>query len=329
MIREVDFVDYYLSPFMQVYKEPVETLDAEQPEFQLMWKAADRVLYNHFISTADEYGITRFEKILHIRPSMEDTLEIRRARIQSQWFVTLPYTWRMFVQKIMNICGTDYPVSITRVESYLIKLEAGIELQWRIESLINLVEKMLPCNMGMAIKNVLPLDLETSAPTIRPDWFGYGIEYRGEIYADENILLIKTVCMHVLMPFWGGGTYNGRRRYDGTMRYNAKRNYELRINIKNVMQLYTEQAIRFAAIVIGGHIQNKIDAGAFAVFYYCSKLSEMIHTSTTIHTGLQSPSGDVGNMSIETKRNVVRYGGTRRYNGTMKYNALYRKEQIE
>lgn len=329
MIREVDFVDYYLPPFMQAYKEPVATLDAEQPEFQLIWKASNRVLYNHFISTADEYGIARFEKILHIRPLADDTLEIRRAKVQAQWFTALPYTWRMFVQKIMEICGTDYPASITREESYLIKLEAGLVLQWQIESLINVVEKMLPCNMGIDIKNVLPIDLETSAPTIRPDWFGYRIEYRGEINADENIMLIKAVCMHVLIPFWGGGTYNGRRRYNGTMRYNAKRNYELRVNMKNVLQLYTEQAIRYAAIVFGGHVQHKVDAGMFLIFYYYSKLREMMHVSTVIHTGLQSPGGDVGNMSIETKRNVVRYGGTRRYNGVIKYNALYRKEQIE
>lgn len=328
MIREVDLVSY-LPPFVAEYKETDLTLTAENPEFVLVWKAADRALKNEFISTADEYGISRFEKILHILPSRDDTLEIRRARVQTKWFTTLPYTWKMFVQKVIGICGTDYPVSITRVESYLIKLEAGIELQWQIESLINVVEKMLPCNMGIVIKNVLPIDLETSAPTIRPDWFGYGIEYRGEINADENILLIKTVCMHVLMPFWGGETYNGRRRYNGTMRYNAKRNYELRVKMKNVLQLYMEKMIGYVAIVFDGHIQYKFDAGMLMTFYYCSKLSEMIHTSTVIHTGLQSPSGDVGNMSIETKRNVMRYGGTRRYNGTMKYNALYRKETIE
>ena len=60
MIRDVDLVDYYLPTFMQKYNEPVAALKAEEPEFLLVWKAADRVLYNHFISTADDYGISRF-----------------------------------------------------------------------------------------------------------------------------------------------------------------------------------------------------------------------------------------------------------------------------
>ena len=58
MIREVDLVSY-LPPFMQTYKEPVAALEAENPEFQIGWKATDKVLKNRFISTADEYGISR------------------------------------------------------------------------------------------------------------------------------------------------------------------------------------------------------------------------------------------------------------------------------
>ena len=75
MIREVDLVSY-LPPFIAEYKETNITLEAENPEFVLVWKAADRVLYNEFIATADEYGISRFEKILNILPSRDDTLQI-------------------------------------------------------------------------------------------------------------------------------------------------------------------------------------------------------------------------------------------------------------
>lgn len=93
MIREVDLASY-LPHFMQSYIEPVATLDAENPEFVLVWTGADRVLKNRFISTADEYGISRFEAILGIYPSDEDTLESRRSRVQSRWFQQLPYTMR-------------------------------------------------------------------------------------------------------------------------------------------------------------------------------------------------------------------------------------------
>ena len=93
MIRQVDLVSY-LPPFMKAYKEPVAALDAENPEFYLMWSAVDRVLRNRFIETADEYGLSRYEKMLGIYPSAEDTLESRRSRVRSKWFNKIPYTMK-------------------------------------------------------------------------------------------------------------------------------------------------------------------------------------------------------------------------------------------
>ena len=85
MIRDVDLVSY-LPLYLDGYEENPATLEAENPEFILIWNATDRVLKNEFIETADEYGISRFEKILNIFPSKEDTLESRRARVQARWF---------------------------------------------------------------------------------------------------------------------------------------------------------------------------------------------------------------------------------------------------
>ena len=65
MTKTVDLVSY-LPPFMADFKEISVTLEAENPEFVLVWNAADRVLQNEFIESADEYGISRFEKIWNI-----------------------------------------------------------------------------------------------------------------------------------------------------------------------------------------------------------------------------------------------------------------------
>lgn len=43
MIREVDLVSY-LPPFIAEYRETNLTLTAENPEFMLVWQAADRTL---------------------------------------------------------------------------------------------------------------------------------------------------------------------------------------------------------------------------------------------------------------------------------------------
>ncbi|MDE7202409.1 MAG: YmfQ family protein [Lachnospiraceae bacterium] len=326
MIRDVDLVSY-LPPAVARFLEIKTVLKAEEPEFVLAWNTADKVLKNEFIATADKDGIERFEKMLHILPDADDTLEIRRARVQSKWFIALPYTWRMFMQKIIEICGPDYPAFAALRESYLIYLEAGFGLQWQADSLVDILERMLPCSMGISIRNIVSLDSDTCAPVIKSDWIDYLAEYRGEIYDDAGSMVFKILRIHMWIPFWGGGLYAGTRRYNGTARYNAKRNYGLRLKVKSVLALYMEQAARCAWRFFDS-VQNKTSADMTALYFYnnCS-MSDGIGGAVCLHAAVITR-GAV-DVYVETQRNVVRYNGVRRYSGVMKYNALYRKEKIE
>lgn len=156
MIREVDLVSY-LPPFLADFKETAVTLEAENPEFRLVWEGTDRVLKNEFIATADEYGISRFEKLLHIFPSSEDTLESRRARVQIRWFSSIPYTWRVFVERLIAICGeNNFTLKAHFVDGYLVELEVNLELYGQIEELEHLIETMFPCNITFTAKNNIP-----------------------------------------------------------------------------------------------------------------------------------------------------------------------------
>lgn len=111
MKKETDLVSY-LPFFMQVYKEPAAALEAENPEFNLLWEAADRMLRNHFIFTADEYGVSRFEKMLGIFPSAEESLDIRKSRVQNRWFNVAPYTLRVLSLKLAELLGGEHNFSI-------------------------------------------------------------------------------------------------------------------------------------------------------------------------------------------------------------------------
>lgn len=163
MIREVDLVDYYLPPFMQKYKEPVAALKAEEPEFQLIWKAADRVLYNHFISTADEYGISRFEKLLGIFPSSEDTLESRRERVQSRWFKSIPYTLKTLINKLVTLCGDrDFTIKADFSESYTMILNVSLSIFGQVDELNEVLSYMTPQNIVVKVNNTLNYEQSAS-----------------------------------------------------------------------------------------------------------------------------------------------------------------------
>lgn len=148
MIREVELVSY-LPEFMQSYNEPVETLKAENPEFAIMWKAVDRVLCNRFIATADEYGISHFEKLLDIYPNETDTLTVRKMRVQNRWFNRLPYTMKIFVNKLIEILGEESNFCIQSdfkytYEMLLILYQLDYE---RIEEIKYILLNMLPINL--------------------------------------------------------------------------------------------------------------------------------------------------------------------------------------
>lgn len=147
MIREVDLVSY-LPPFMKSYKEPVAALDAANAEFQIVWKAVDRVLRNRFISTADEYGISRFEKLLGIYPSEDDTLESRRSRVQNKWFDNIPYTMKMLLKRLTILCNSsDFILSHNFTEGYTLRIHTSLELFGQVEELETIIGYMLPCNI--------------------------------------------------------------------------------------------------------------------------------------------------------------------------------------
>lgn len=168
MIREVDLVSY-LPPFMSEFKEIAVTFEAENPEFMLVWKAADQVLQNEFIETADEYGISRFEKVLNILPSTEDTLESRRARVQTRWLNTIPYTLKAFIAKLVALCGNSNFTIKKDYSSYKVELFTSLELFGQVEELERIIETMIPSNIVVLSENMIPFN--TKGMTI----FGGGI----------------------------------------------------------------------------------------------------------------------------------------------------------
>lgn len=155
MVRDIYLVSY-LPAYLKQYEEVTETLAAENPEFVYVWDAADRVLKNMFIETADEYGLSRFERALNILPSREDTIESRRTRVQSRWFISIPYTMRSLVAKLITLCGdTDFTI-VKRFDYYRLEIITDLELFGQVDELGNILDTMLPCNIIAVSMNKIP-----------------------------------------------------------------------------------------------------------------------------------------------------------------------------
>lgn len=190
MIREIDLASY-LPPFMQAYKEIIAALNTEDDEFTLVWNAKDQVLSNRFISTADEYGISRYEKMLGIYPSEEDTLESRRSRVQSKWFNTIPYTLRVLIQKLKILCGdTNFTLIHNFNEGYTLTLLTDLEMFGQVEALEDILQTILPLNIMPDIQNTFQLNvsgiLNIAGGVAYADYFFITNDFQEEMVVSGN-----------------------------------------------------------------------------------------------------------------------------------------------
>lgn len=153
MIREIDLI-HYLPLFIAEYREIQHIMDTENPEFQLVADESEIIKNNQFIITCNETGIARFEKILKITPSAEDTLESRISRVLIRWNDVVPYTWKVFLQKLKSLCGDDFEF-IPDWNNYLLELKTHLDLYGQVEELENILDYMIPANIEVNAENIL------------------------------------------------------------------------------------------------------------------------------------------------------------------------------
>ena len=154
MNRNVNLFDH-LPTFIQVYREISHIMNTENPEFQLLCDESERIKNNQFIQTCDLTGIARFEKMLKIVPSPDDTLESRISRVLVRWNESVPYTWKVFLRKLDVLCGVGNYEIITNFNEYKMTIITHLDLYGQLDELHNLIDYLIPANMMVTISNEL------------------------------------------------------------------------------------------------------------------------------------------------------------------------------
>lgn len=153
MLRTVDLI-HYLPPFIQEYREMQHIMTAENPEFKLLADESERIKDNQYIISCDEYGISQFERILKITPTSEDTLESRISRVLIRWNDVVPYTWKVFLQKMQTLCADDFELN-EDWNNYLLELTTHLDIYGQVDELENILGYMPPANIQVIANNVL------------------------------------------------------------------------------------------------------------------------------------------------------------------------------
>jgi hypothetical protein len=162
MIRNVKLIDY-LPPFVQNYREIQGIMDAENPEFQSIEDESEIIMNNQFITTCNLVGIKRFESILKITPSINDTLESRISRVLMRWNDVVPYTWNYFLKRLEILCGEGNFTITELLDIYKIEIETHLDLYGQVDELQYLFSYMLPSNLVIVSNNTLNFEMNANA----------------------------------------------------------------------------------------------------------------------------------------------------------------------
>lgn len=97
----------YLPPVLREVMEFRAINEANEPEITIAWDALALVLANQFLDTADEWGVSMWERELKIYPKDTDTMEVRKTRIKGLWNMELPYTFPWLKNWLTGLCGPE------------------------------------------------------------------------------------------------------------------------------------------------------------------------------------------------------------------------------
>ena len=145
----------YLPDFMQEYRDIRRIMESEEPEFKILWNLFKKVFNNQFIQYCDEDGISKFEEMLGLHRYENDTLEIRIFRVLTYWNDQIPYTWRVLVNRMNQLCGIGNYELKPNFNNYELGVTTKFDDSKKYDELNNMLKTILPANLGFNSINIL------------------------------------------------------------------------------------------------------------------------------------------------------------------------------
>lgn len=130
---------------------------AENPEFNVVWEFAWKLIANTFVLDIDEDGAERWENMLHLRRLPEDTLADRRLRILITINAIVPYTIRRLQQLLDAGYGEGNAVASTNNE-YELWIDIDNSIIFSTVAMRIMLRAIVPANLTINIGQTIPAE---------------------------------------------------------------------------------------------------------------------------------------------------------------------------
>ncbi len=145
-------IQEYWPSILQEIEEFQEMANTENIEFEGLQDAIENLIDDQFIQTATERGIARREKIYKITPFADDDLESRRFRVLARENDKLPYTYKVLINKLNQLCGEDGYVMSRNLGDYTLNIKIELTKKRMFDEVDKLVRKMAPANLVITVE---------------------------------------------------------------------------------------------------------------------------------------------------------------------------------
>ncbi len=146
MIRTANLLEH-LPSFVREYREIHGIMKAENPELQTLEDYSEVIKNNMFILYTNDEGIERYEEMLGLTSSQNDSLYNRQMNVLASYTNAVAYTFRGLVERLNVICGVgNYTLNLNANE-YTINIELPLRIKNMIETVRAALRNMIPANM--------------------------------------------------------------------------------------------------------------------------------------------------------------------------------------
>lgn len=142
----------YLPPELQKYIEFNLLGDSIDSEFNNLEQHKAKVLNNSFISTLDEWGCTKWEKMLHLVRRDSDSLEDRRKRILIKFLNRLPYTEKRLREMIESITGVGGYTLNVDIANECVRVRIALDRKNQYNEVLKMLEDVVPLNLWLDVQ---------------------------------------------------------------------------------------------------------------------------------------------------------------------------------
>lgn len=137
----------YLPEWLREFREIKILCQKQQEQAAKLWETVESVWNNNFVSTLNEHGCERWERMLSIHNKDTYTLEERRNNISGKLAEQRPFTYRGLKQMLDVQCGKDGYTITLFPDAYELVIRVKLTSKNMLADVKKLLDRIAPANL--------------------------------------------------------------------------------------------------------------------------------------------------------------------------------------